>query len=178
MHLAASLVLLTALTGAHGLVAQRDAAPVIAVLTAVQNDIDGLDAAVQGWTTDPAPVLDASNQLVATIGQGTTTVQGTADLTLEESLDLLPPVDSLKQHAQTLVDDLKAKKDVIQQAGLCEIVSGQIADISTASKQLIDATVSKVPPEAQDIAAQQAQGINDVLADAQTAFSAENCTNA
>ncbi|OAA57813.1 Cell wall galactomannoprotein [Cordyceps fumosorosea ARSEF 2679] len=178
MHFSAPLAVISALSGAHALVIPRDASVIIGVLTAVQGDIDGLDSAVNGWTSDPSPVLDASNKLVDTISQGTATVQGSPDLTLDESLTLLDPVQSLKQHAQTLVDDLKAKKDTVQQAGLCEVVEIQIGTISDKSKGLIDATVSKVPQDAQGIAQDQAQGILDVLADAQSAFSPGNCVNA
>ncbi|KAJ4155458.1 hypothetical protein LMH87_000699 [Akanthomyces muscarius] len=178
MHFSAPLVLITAVTGAHAFVVQRDAKPILDVFAKVQTDIDGLDSAVKAWTADPAPVLDASNKLVATIGQGATTVQGTSELTLNEAIGLLGPVKDLKGHAQTLVDDLKGKKDVVQKGGLCEAVSSQVTDISGKSKALIDATVSKVPAGAQNIAKQQAQGFLDILQDAQTAFSADNCKNA
>ncbi|OAQ97771.1 hypothetical protein LLEC1_00550 [Akanthomyces lecanii] len=178
MHFTAPLVLITAVTGAHAFVIQRDAKPILDVFAKVQTDIDGLDSAVKGWTTDPAPVLDASNKLVTTIGDGANAVQGTGDLTLNEAISLLGPVKDLKGHAQTLVNDLKGKKDVVQKAGLCDAVSSQVTDISGKSKSLIDATVSKVPAAAQKIAQQQAQGILDILKDAQTAFSADNCKNA
>lgn len=178
MHFTAPLVLIAAVTGAHGFVIQRDAKPILDVFASVQADIDSLDTAVKAWTADPAPVLDASNKLVATIGQGTTTVQATANLSLNEALTLLGPVKDLKTHAQTLVTDLKGRKDAVQQAGLCEAVSTQVTTIGDKSKGLIDVTVSKVPAGAQNIAQQQAQGFIDILKDAQTAFSPENCKDA
>ncbi|KAK3190952.1 hypothetical protein K4F52_002900 [Lecanicillium sp. MT-2017a] len=178
MHFAGPIALLSVIAGANSLVIQRDAKAIIGVFTAVQNDIDGLDSAVKGWTTDPAPVLDASNKLVATIKSGTGTVEGSENLTLSDSITLLKPVQELKTHAQTLVDDLKGKKDVVQNGGLCDVVRDQIGVINTESQALIKATVSKVPEAAQDIANKQAQAITDVLNDAKEAFSEANCKNA
>lgn len=178
MHFSAPLILITAITGAHSLVVQRDAAAILGVFKNVQTDIDGLDSAVKAWTSDPAPVLDGSNKLVATITKGTTTVKGSAELSLSDATGLLGPVKTLKEHAQTLVNDLKGKKDVVQKGGLCDAVSGQVSSIGDKSKQLIDATVSKVPEAAQNIAKEQAQGFIDILNDAKTAFSPANCKNA
>ncbi|KAJ3499452.1 hypothetical protein NLG97_g321 [Lecanicillium saksenae] len=178
MRYSTPVLLISALAGAQGFVVQRDAKAIIGVLSSVQTDIDGLDTAVKAWTADPAPVLDASNKLVATIGQGTGTVQGSQELSLNEAISLLGPVKDLKAHAQTLVDDLKGKKDIVIKGGLCEAVSSQVTSIGDKSKGLIDATVSKVPQGAQDIAKQQAQGFVDILNDASSAFSPENCKNA
>ncbi|KAM3514701.1 hypothetical protein MY11210_001672 [Beauveria gryllotalpidicola] len=160
MHFSAPLVLVTAITGD------------------VKANVDGLDTAVKGWTSDRAPVLDASNKLVATIDQGTSTVQGNADLTLNEALSLLSQVKDLNAHAQILVDDSKGKKDGFQQAGLCGVISSQITSITDKSKGLVDTTVSKVPPATQNITKEQAQGFLDVLASVQTTFSTDNCKNA
>ncbi|KAK2595113.1 hypothetical protein QQS21_007139 [Conoideocrella luteorostrata] len=156
----------------------RDAKAITDVLAAVQTNIDGLDTAVKGWDCNPGPVLKASYGLVSTIKSGVTTVSASPNLTLDESLTLLQPVQDLKTHAQTLVDDIKGKKDQIQRDFECDVVRQTINDMSTNSQALVDATVSKVPAEAQDIAKQQAQGIIDVLNDAQTAFNAANCVNA
>lgn len=177
MRFSSNLILLAAATGVHSLVTPRDAQLIIGVFTNVQNAIDNLDTAVKGYTTDPAPLLDTSNKLDDAIKTGTTTVSGSDNLTLSDSISLLKPVQTLKTHAQTLVNDLKDKKPQFQAQTLCSVVRGQIATINTDSKSLIDATVSKVPAAAQDIARQQAQGITDVLNDAQNAFSEQNCVD-
>ncbi|TQV92983.1 hydrophobic surface binding protein A domain-containing protein [Cordyceps javanica] len=175
MHFSGPLVLITGFAGAHGLVIQRDAQPVIDVLNAVKTDIDGLDGAVKSWTGDPTPVLDASKKLVATISEGTATIQSTANLSLGEAVNMLGPVKALKQHSQTLGNDIRGKKEGIEKAGLCGLVRNEIATIGDKSEGLINATVSKVPQGAQSIVKGHAQGILDVLADVQRAFSPENC---
>ncbi|KAK2589982.1 hypothetical protein QQS21_012336 [Conoideocrella luteorostrata] len=178
MKFASSVLLLTVASGAYSFVIQRDLKAITGVLTAVQGDIDGLDNALKGWTNDPKSTLDAANKLIATIKAGSGTVSGSEPLQLADATQLLKPVQELKSHAQTLVNDLKGKKDQIQTQGLCDVVRGEIGDINTDSKSLIDATVSKVPEAAQGIAKEQAQGIIDVLNDATQAFSADNCKNA
>lgn len=183
MKFTSSSVLLCAVSGvysypSHQSLNVRDVKAITDVFAAVQTNIDGLDQAVLGWTCNPGPVLKASYGLVSTIKAGITTVSGSATLTLSEALSLLKPVQSLKTHAQTLVTDLKAKKPQIQKDFECDVVRQTIADMATNSKGLVDATISKVPPEAQDIAKGQAQGIIDVLTDAQTSFNTTNCVNA
>lgn len=179
MHIAGPIALLSAIGGVQSLViAPRDLQSILGVLGNVQTDIDGLDEAVKGWTEDPAPVLEASNKLVATIKTGTGTISESENLTLSESIKLIKPVDELTAHAQTLVDDLKGKKDIVQNNSLCDIVRDQISGMGEQSQGMIDATVSKVPESAQDIAKQKAQAIIDVLNDAKEAFSAENCVDA
>ncbi|OAQ60337.1 hydrophobic surface binding protein A domain-containing protein [Pochonia chlamydosporia 170] len=156
----------------------RDAKAITDVFAAVQSNIDSLDQAVLAWTCNPGPVLKASYTLISTIKTGVNTVSASANLTLSESLSLLTPVQNLKTHAQTLVNDLKAKKPQIQTDFECDVVRQTISDMSTNSKGLVDATISKVPAAAQDIAKKQAQGILDVLNDAQTSFNTTNCVNA
>ncbi|KAJ6784707.1 hypothetical protein PWT90_00450 [Aphanocladium album] len=178
MYYLAPILLIFSLAGAQGFVLQRDVAAIVGVLHSVQTDIDNLDTAVKAWTADPTPVLDASNKLVAIIGQGTGIVHSSPELSLNDAISLLGPVKDLKGHAQNLVNDLKGKKDVVVKGGLCEAVSSQVTSIGDKSKGLIDATVAKVPRGAQDIAKQQAQGFLDILSDAQSTFSPENCKSA
>lgn len=178
MHFSAPIVLIAGITAVHSYVVERDASVILGVFKNVQGDIDGLDSAVKAWTNDPSKVLDGSNKLVATITKGTTTVNGSPKLTLSDATGLLGPVKELKTHAQTLVTDLKGKKSVVEKGGLCEAVSSQVKAIGGKSKSLIDATISKVPESAQEIAKEQAQGFIDILNDAQTAFSPANCKDA
>ncbi|GAB0137077.1 hypothetical protein EsDP_00005360 [Epichloe bromicola] len=174
----ASAVLCAISSIAHGSpLHARDAKPILDVLASVQKNIDGLDAAVKGWTCNPGPVLRASYGLVGTIKSGTKAVSGHDKLTLSESLGLLKPVQDLRAHAQALVDDLGARKPQIQADYECDVVRQTIADIAASSQALVDATVSKVPDNAKDIARKQAQGVTDVLNGAKAAFDQANCVN-
>ncbi|GJN72517.1 hydrophobic surface binding protein A domain-containing protein [Purpureocillium lilacinum] len=159
-------------------VEQRDLATVTGVLTQVQTGIDTLDAAVKAFNGDPAPVKDKSDALVATINTGTTTVQGSTPLTVQDTIALFNPVNELKAHAQTLSDDLLARRADVAAAKQCDVTRNQIGQINTASQGLITAIVDKVPPEGKAIAQQQAQGIIDVLTEAQANFASDKCQNA
>lgn len=175
MKVTTSITLLGAASLAHGYVVPRDLKTVVDVFTSVQTSIDGLDTVVKAWSSDLAPLLDASNKLISSITTGTNTVSGSTPLTLIETIRIIKPVQSLEAHARTLVDDLKGKKQQIEQGGLCGVVGQQIDTINTDSQALTKATISKVPPVAQDVATQVAQGILDVLADAKNSFSEQNC---
>ncbi|KAM3444267.1 hypothetical protein MY4824_000156 [Beauveria thailandica] len=178
MHFFAPLALLTAITGADALVMQRDTKPFIKVFRDVQAKVADLDIAFKGWVKDPAAIVNATNKLVATIAQSTSTVQGCANLTLNEALSLYSPVSGLKRQVQILVDDINKRKNGLRKARLCRVISLQITYISGKSKVLAGTTISKVPRGVQHLAkTKHAQEIFDALARAETAFSADNCKN-
>ncbi|KAF4456628.1 cell wall protein [Fusarium austroafricanum] len=156
---------------------QRDLATVTGVLNDVGSGIDGLDSAVKAFKGNSDPVVDAAEKLVSVINAGKTKVDKSDDLSLSDALGLQDPVKDLTKKAETLTDDLKAKRPQIQEAGLCGTTRTQISDINTASKKLIASVVSKVPKAAQGIAENLASGLTDVLNEAQDAFSEKNCVD-
>ncbi|KAG5984182.1 hypothetical protein E4U55_005795 [Claviceps digitariae] len=177
MKFANPFLALTAVSGAYCLVIPRDGTDVVGVLNGVQSAIDNLDNAVQGWTTDPEETLDASTKLIKTIKDGVKTADGSAPLNLIDAVMLLGPLHTLNTHAQALVDDLKAKKTQIESQGLCDAVRGQIDEMDTSSKELVDHTLSKIPQYVQSIGKGAAQPILDTIGSAKDAFSEENCGN-
>lgn len=190
MKVTTSIALLGAASLAHGLavprdivsldivsrdIVSRDQKTVVGVLSSVQASIDSLDNVVKAGVSDLSALLGASNKLIDAISSGTTTVTGTSSLTLIETIKIIKPVQSLQAHAKTLVDDLKAKKQQIEQGGLCGVVAQQIGTIDQNSQALVKATVSKTAQIAQTVAAKVAQPILDILADAKTSFNDQNC---
>ncbi|KAF5603300.1 cell wall protein [Fusarium pseudocircinatum] len=156
---------------------QRDLATITGVLNDVGSGIDDLDSAVKAFKGDSDPVVDAAESLVSVINDGKTKVDKSDDLSLSDALGLQDPVKDLTKQAETLTDDLKAKKPQLQEAGLCGTTRAQISNINDASKKLIASVVSKVPEAAQGIAEDLASGLTDVLNDAQDAFSEKNCVD-
>jgi hypothetical protein len=156
----------------------RDLATVTSVVAQVDAGIRNLDTAVKAFAGNPAGIADASTSLLSMIRSGTTTIQASTELSLQDALNLQSIVTGLQGNAQTLVTDLAAKKAAFQQASLCDVVRQQVNDISSGSGALISAVVSKVPQAAQAIAAQLASGFTDTLAQSQAAFAQGNCTNA
>ncbi|KAM5345107.1 hypothetical protein ACJ41O_010969 [Fusarium nematophilum] len=157
---------------------ERDLATVTEVLNDVGSGIDNLDSAVKSFNGgDSGPVVDAAESLVSAINDGKSRVDDSDDLSLSDALALQDPVEDLTDKAQTLTDDLKDRKSAIQEAGLCGTTRSQITDINSASQELIDSVVSKVPEGAQSIARELASALIDVLNDAQDAFSESNCAD-
>jgi uncharacterized protein YqgV (UPF0045/DUF77 family) len=133
-------------------VVERDVKVITGVLSDVGNRLDSLDANVKSFYTNVQPVQDASDAVVQTLQKGKTTVNAQPMLTLLEAAALTDPVQALQKKGQALLNDLKAKKSVIQNGRYCALVRKDTADINTYSNALITATVSKVPAGAQNLA--------------------------
>ncbi|KAG6017863.1 hypothetical protein E4U54_001777 [Claviceps lovelessii] len=157
--------------------AERDLGTVSGVLQNVQSDIQNVDSAVKAGGTDPEPLLKASNALVKTLKDSKTKVDGSNDLGLTDAVKLTQPVQDTTKSAQDLVDNLKAMRGTIEKLGYCDAVRTQTSSINDGSQALIKSVISKVPEEAQDIAAQLSAGLVKVLEQVQEDFSAQNCKN-
>lgn len=145
------------------------------VLAAVETDTDELDAAVNAYNGNVTPVSDRADDLIATIDTGNGQLTGQPQLSLSDTLILNSDVTDFKEHAQTLVDDLKAKRDQVITDGHCGLVRDKIADISDSANTLIDTIVSKVDPAAESIAEEQAADIRAILQEAADAYNTANC---
>ncbi|KAJ3548451.1 hypothetical protein NM208_g998 [Fusarium decemcellulare] len=156
---------------------ERDVATVTEVLSDVGSGIDKLDSTVKSLPGDPDPVVDAAESLVSVINDGKAKVDKSDDLSLADALALQDPVQDLTKKAETLTENLKAKRSGIQEAGLCSTTRSQVSDINEASQKLIDSVVSKVPEAAQSIAKDLASDLTNVLNEAQDAFSESNCAD-
>ncbi|KAK1766360.1 cell wall protein [Phialemonium atrogriseum] len=156
---------------------ERDLPTVTSVIAKVDSGIKALDTAVQAFSGSDSDVSSAGDALVSTIKAGTTTVDGSDDLSLADALGLQGAVTTLQGDANSLVDSLSAKKSAFEDAGLCASIRQQTTDISSASSDLIDAIVSKVPEAAQGIAKDLASGILKALAQAQSDFAEGSCTD-
>lgn len=159
-------------------VLERDLATIQGVIGDVSTKLTALNDAAQSFSGDASALTSASTDLSNTIKSGTTTVQGTDQLTLTDAVSLQSTVQGLQSNAQTLVTNLAGKKSAIEQAGLCDTVLQQSQGLSTDSQSLIDAVVSKVPQEAQSIAQNLVAGFTATLQQNQANFAQGNCTNA
>lgn len=163
-------------------VVERDVATITSVVATVDAGIKNLDTAVKGFSASNsgsvATLNSAAKSLVDSINAGTSSVQGTANISLQDALSLQTFVQSLGGDGSSLVNDLAAQKPQFEQAGLCAVVLQQAVQVSDASTGLINAIVSKVPASAQSIAASMAAGFTNTLAQSQATFANGNCTNA
>ena len=159
--------------------AQRDLATITSAFSSVGSGISNLDAAVKALNGagDIANLQSASTRLLDAVKSGTTAVQASSNLSLQEAVQLQQVVTGIQAQGNSLGSSLAAKKTTIERLGLCKIFALQSNGITTASKGLSDAVVSKVPQAAQAIAAELASGFTNTLTATQALFAEGNCTN-
>ncbi|KAG6038755.1 hypothetical protein E4U41_003732 [Claviceps citrina] len=155
--------------------AYADLQTVQTALSDISSGIDGLTSAAQGFNGDVDAVKSKADSLIASIKKGKSSVDGTSDLTLTDSLGLTEPVQALTKKGQTLADTFKSKRSDVEKAGACGTVRSDLSAINEGSQALIKSIVSKVPTEAQTIASSLAAGLTKVLGQAQEDFSESNC---
>ncbi|KAH6691267.1 cell wall protein [Plectosphaerella plurivora] len=157
--------------------AERDLQTVTSVITNVQTGMRNLNQALQSFNGDPAALSRSASELVNTLRQGATAVQGTTELTIQEAVNLQQSVGGLQSEGQTLVRNLEAQKPRLQQANLCDVVRQQVGQVNQGAGQLITAVVGKVPEGVRQIAQQMTQAFTQVLAQTEQSFSAQRCVN-
>lgn len=159
---------------------QRDLATVSNVVQAVAQSITALDNAVQNFqgSNDMQNLNNAASALENVITQGTSAIQGTAALSVNDAISLQGLVGSLETEGQRLVFNLANKKPQIQQANMCDSVRQQSDQLTSNSQNLINAVVGKVPTELQGVAGQFAQAFTDTLRQNSANFAPGNCSNA
>lgn len=153
----------------------QDLATIKGVLSEISTDIVALDTATKGFSGDPAELLDASNKLIKDLKDGKAKVDPVGGLTLTEALGLQAPTKDMQAKAESLVANLKEKKDALAAAGLCSVTRIQANEINEASRALIKTVVSKVPESAQSIAQTLVAPLLKALDEAKETFSEENC---
>lgn len=171
------LSLLCLTVGVTASAVRRDLATIKTVLAGIGSDLVDLDTATKAFNGNPQGLLDASNKLITDLKAGDATVQPLPGLSLQDALGLTGPAKDLQTKGDALLADIKAKKDALAAAGLCEVTFLQVSDINTASQALIKTVVSKVPADAQSIAQSLVAPLQKDLDEAQALFSPANCQN-
>lgn len=163
-------------TGAFaGTIFGRDLSTVKSVLSVVGDNIAGLDSAVKSFDGNPLKLLTASDTLIKSLNDGKTKVDKSSGLSIIDTLGLLGPIIGLQNKADSLVADLKAKKTIIAKNGFCAVTLSQTTTINTATQNLINSVVAKVPGLLQGIARGLTSGLSKDLRDAMDIFSPANC---
>lgn len=157
---------------------ERDLPTITNVVATVGQSLAALDNAVANFQGDVNQLTGASTALQSALTSGTTTIQNTTPLTLNDALTLQSVVGSLQTQAQSLVTNLANKKQQLQQANLCEVIRQQSDTLNRDSQTLISAIVGKVPTEVQGVAQQLADGFTATLQQNSANFAQGNCTNA
>lgn len=163
---------------ADNTLAERDLQTVTTVISNVEQSMRQLDQAVQSFNGDPNNLQRAAGQLVQTLQQGSTAVQGTTELTVQEAVTLQQSVGGLQTEGQSLVRNLESQKPRLQQANQCDTVRQSVGQVSQGATQLITAVVNKVPQGVRQIAQQMTQGLTQALSQTEQSFAPGSCVNA
>lgn len=158
-----------------GPVSRRSVETITAVLSKTQAEVDSLVATVKSFHGDVPGVIAKAETLVATIVTGTAQIQASPDLELDETIQLLPAVESLQDSGEALYKELEKRRSVIQTAGQCDETRTKLDLLTTASAQFTAALVSKVPEAAQEIALSKAVELTEVLKEAEDSFAPGKC---
>lgn len=175
MKFSAQIAVACLSAGALAHVAPRALSDFQSVLTTVQTDVDGLDAAINAFNGATGPVQTAATTLVNDINTGNGQLSGQPVLSLADTLTLNTQVTSFKNHAQTLVTDIKNKRSVVISTGNCALVRNNIDAINSSAGTLIATIVSKTDPLAKSIAEKQAKDIQAILDDGKAYYTTANC---
>lgn len=159
-------------------VVERDLATISGVIQQVDNQLKSLNTAVQGFNGDINGLATAAGSLVSTLQQGTTQVDATSEITLNEALNLQQFVSGLQSDGNALIKGLNDKKPEFEKANLCNVIVTQIDQTGTSAQKLIDAVVKKVPQSVQSVASQLAGSFAKSLSDSKDNFSPGKCNNA
>ncbi|ORY59690.1 hydrophobic surface binding protein A-domain-containing protein [Pseudomassariella vexata] len=157
---------------------RRDVATISNVIKTVGDSLMKLDGTVQAFNGQDFTALggDAAT-LITTLKTATEQIKATTPITLQEALTLQSSLGPIQDVGTKLVTHIVDKKPQFQQAGLCEVLFTQSQDLGAQGKNLIDATVSKVPQQVQEVAGQVTAGFTDTLNQVAGAFAPGNCTN-
>ncbi|QDS73915.1 hypothetical protein FKW77_007593 [Venturia effusa] len=105
---------------------------------------------------EPKPIVNA-------LSKGTTSLKASAVLDINDAVNLLDLSNNLVATTNTTINDLVAKKSVVDAAGIAADVAKQLNGVKSASKDFIAAAVSKLPEGIQPVAQDQASQIVTII---------------
>jgi hypothetical protein len=153
-------------------VAKRDLQTIQSGVTSISSALTQLDTAIKAVNgpADTANLLGASQAVNTALTSATTQIMATQPITLTDALSLQQSAQGLTTAATNAVNDIIAKKAIIQQAGAQQSTLQGLQQQKTASTALAQAITSKVPANVQNIATQQTAQIGQALDKAIAAF--------
>ena len=141
------------------------------VITGINTQVDLLNSLFGGYTGgDGTAILNAGNDLVALIDQGTADVNTFAPLNTADGLLLVQPILDLTDDVNAVIDTTIAKESVVDANGYHQDVLDNLNLQKSSSEALADAISAKVPAELQDLANELAGAIAAAIQRGITAY--------
>jgi hypothetical protein len=155
--------------------ATNDLPTIQAAFSAVESALTALDSSIKGLTAAGGAaatkdIVDKSNAVKAALDQGTAKVSASGPVSLTEALSVQSASTKLTSLTSTVINDLIAKKDIINAAGQTKTTLDSLTAQKTASDNFVKAITGKVPAAVQSIAAAASKSVGDSLAKGITAF--------
>ncbi|TLD22041.1 hypothetical protein PspLS_07891 [Pyricularia sp. CBS 133598] len=127
-------------------------------LTQLDTSVKALSDAQSGVT-----LLQQSGALLDVIKNSTQAITNSQEITLQDALGLQGTAQQLPAQAKTTMDDLVAKKSVLDQLGATQQAITALKEQKAASIDLGKAVVTKIPAVGQQIAQQQVDQISQTF---------------
>ncbi|KAK1992632.1 hypothetical protein LX36DRAFT_732022 [Colletotrichum falcatum] len=146
---------------------KRDLASIQAALNTINMALQGLDNSVKITKSitfgSGIQLLSSVGSVKNTIQDATVQVQASAPLNEKDSRNLKAATDALTNNVKVTINDIVAKKALVDNLGVTPLVAVALQDQKSASSALAQALVSKVPPELKDMAQVSATALSRVL---------------
>ncbi|KZL79685.1 cell wall galactomannoprotein mp2 allergen f17-like protein [Colletotrichum incanum] len=146
---------------------KRDLATIQAALNTINSALQGLDNSVKATNSvtigGGIQLLGAVGGVKTSIEDATTQVQASQVLNKQDAKNLKAATDALTNNVKVTINDVVAKKGLVDSLGATPLVAVALQDQKTASVALAQALVSKVPPELNADAQKSASALSTVL---------------
>ncbi|TKW52997.1 hypothetical protein CTA1_12507 [Colletotrichum tanaceti] len=152
---------------AAALARKRDLASIQAALNTINSALQGLDNSVKATESvtigGGIQLLGAVGAVKSSIQDATTQVQASQTLDRRDARNLKAATDALTNNVKVTINDVIAKKRLVDSLGATPLVAVALEDQKSASVALAQALVSKVPPELTADAQKSAAALSTVL---------------
>ncbi|KAK1974995.1 hydrophobic surface binding protein A-domain-containing protein [Colletotrichum cereale] len=146
---------------------KRDFAGIQAALNTINSALQGLDNSVKNTKSVTIgagiQILGAVSGVKNSIEAATAQVQASETLNPKDARNLKAATDALTNNVKVTINDVVAKKSLVDSLGATPLVAAGLLDQKTASVALAQALVSKVPPEMNAEAQLSATALSNVL---------------
>ncbi|KAK2023711.1 hypothetical protein LX32DRAFT_644320 [Colletotrichum zoysiae] len=146
---------------------KRDLASIQAALNTINAALQGLDNSVKSTKAitigSGIQLLGGVTGVKSAIEDATTQVQASGVLNAKDSRNLKAATDALTNNVKVTINDVVAKKSLVDNLGVTPLVAVALQDQKTASTALAQTIVSKVPIEMRSDAQISANALSNVL---------------
>jgi hypothetical protein len=156
--------------------AARDLVTITTSFSAIENALQALDTAVKGLQAGgdskaaAAALVAKSKAVEDALKDGTTKVGATSAITLTEAIQVQSASTKLTSLTTQTINDLIAKKDIINAAGETKTTLDSLNAQKAASDAFVKAVAGKVPSAVQSVAQAASKSVADALSKGITAF--------